>query len=327
MRQKINLLSLLKDFDPSAPPPKISSVAEGIGRPRWSIMIPTFNCANLLRQTLESVLSQDFGHDLMQIEVIDDCSTTDDPEAVVKEIGRGRVTFHRNEQNLGATSNFNVCIERSRGELVHILHGDDWVLPGFYTHLDAIVAHRPNASLYATRSFFVDEEGVITAVTNRVCSLENGGHSYSEFVTGTALQFAGIVVRREFYETHGGFRSSLVHCADWEMWVRAINVGLGVVSPQVLSSYRVFDSNDTGRLVKTAENLKDRLRLYAVLSHNIPEFPLLDALNNLRRFSAKQAHQLQSAGDTTSAEKSYLFFKQLQALLRHNKFRFLSFLN
>ncbi len=283
-------------------------------------MIPTFNCARFLRQTLESVLAQDPGPDLMQIEVIDDCSTTDDPEAVVREVGRGRVAFHRKERNQGATSNFNTCIERSRGELVHILHGDDWVLPGFYTHIDEITARHSNASLYATRSFFVDESGLITAVTSRVCSLENEGDSYDEFVTGTALQFASIVIRREFYENHGGFHPSLVHCADWEMWFRAITVGLGVVSPQVLSSYRVFEGNDTGRLVKTAENLKDRLRLYAILSHHVPEFQLIDALTSFLHYSIKQARRLESAGDAASAEKSYIFSKQLQAILRRNKF-------
>ena len=38
-------------------------------RPLWSVMIPTFHCARFLRQTLESVLSQDPGPDVMQIEV------------------------------------------------------------------------------------------------------------------------------------------------------------------------------------------------------------------------------------------------------------------
>ena len=43
-------------------------------RPLWSVMIPTFHCARFLRQTLESVLSQDPGPDVMQIEIVDDCS-------------------------------------------------------------------------------------------------------------------------------------------------------------------------------------------------------------------------------------------------------------
>ena len=62
-------------------------------RPLWSVMIPTFHCARFLRQTLESVLSQDPGPDVMQIEVIDDCSTQDDPESVVRAIAGERVHF------------------------------------------------------------------------------------------------------------------------------------------------------------------------------------------------------------------------------------------
>jgi cellulose synthase/poly-beta-1,6-N-acetylglucosamine synthase-like glycosyltransferase len=39
--------------------PQIYPVPEGVDRPFWSVMIPTYNCAKYLAQTLESVLSQD----------------------------------------------------------------------------------------------------------------------------------------------------------------------------------------------------------------------------------------------------------------------------
>ena len=64
----------------------IFPVPEGIPRPLLSVMIPTYNCANYLRETLTSVLTQDPGVELMQIEVVDDHSTKDDPEAVVREL-------------------------------------------------------------------------------------------------------------------------------------------------------------------------------------------------------------------------------------------------
>src|SRR6516164_9197119 len=88
-------------------PPGIEPAPESTARPLWSVMIPTFNCASYLRQTLESVLTQDRGPEQMQIEVVDDCSTKDDPEAVVRRIGQGRVAFFRKPKNEGAIANFN----------------------------------------------------------------------------------------------------------------------------------------------------------------------------------------------------------------------------
>jgi glycosyltransferase involved in cell wall biosynthesis len=82
-------------------------MSAGIARPLWSVMIPTYNCAHFLRRTLESVLDQDPGPDFMQIEVVDDCSTADDPRTVVDQIGCGRVGFYRKPQNEGAIKNVN----------------------------------------------------------------------------------------------------------------------------------------------------------------------------------------------------------------------------
>jgi cellulose synthase/poly-beta-1,6-N-acetylglucosamine synthase-like glycosyltransferase len=53
---------------------RLAPISEGMHRPLWSVMIPTFHCARFLHQTLESVLSQNPGADVMQIEVVDDCS-------------------------------------------------------------------------------------------------------------------------------------------------------------------------------------------------------------------------------------------------------------
>ncbi len=57
----------------------IAPVPQDTPRPLLSVMIPTYNCAGYLRETLASVLSQDPGPEIMQIEVIDDRSTQDDP--------------------------------------------------------------------------------------------------------------------------------------------------------------------------------------------------------------------------------------------------------
>ena len=58
-------------------------------------MIPTYNCADYLAETLCSGLRPDPGPDIMQIEVVDDHSERDDPECVTRDVGGGRVSFFR----------------------------------------------------------------------------------------------------------------------------------------------------------------------------------------------------------------------------------------
>jgi len=127
----------------------VAPVPKGVERPFWSVMIPTYNCANYLRETLASVLAQDMRSEMMQIMVIDDHSTKDDPEAVVREIGNGRVEFYRQEVNVGHVRNFQTCLEKSRGRVVHQLHGDDLVCNGFY---DALVKHTKQNCAFFARS-------------------------------------------------------------------------------------------------------------------------------------------------------------------------------
>jgi len=246
--------------------PNIAPVPAGTPRPLWSVMIPTYNCAQYLRQTLASVLTQDPGPDQMQIEIVDDCSTKDDPETVVREAGDGRFAFYRQPVNVGATRNFNTCLERSRGCLVHILHGDDLVLPGFYARVAAAATRHQDCAIFFVRSFIIDECGDIENLTPRMPWLERASRDPGSLLYYNDVRTPGVVVRREFYERNGPFLTQLVHVADWEMWLRAITRGSGFSLNQVLCSYRSFAGNDSGRLVVTAENLHDCLRLGDILA-------------------------------------------------------------
>lgn len=288
--------------------PFVSQVAGIEERPLWSVMIPTFNCAKYLRRTLESVLAQDPSRDAMQIEVVDDCSTKDDPERVVHEVGQGRVHFYRKPENGGATHNFNTCIERSRGALVHILHGDDFVSPGFYSAIAAAAEAHKDLAAFACRSFVVDEDDVISSVSLRLPTLETAGREQEAFFYTNPLLTPGVVIRRSFYEQHGGFIPALVHTADWEMWSRAFLLGGGVALPQVLANYREFKGNDTSRLVRTAENLRDVERLFAIFRFRYAGFDTARG-NLMLAYKAKtQALRFLEAGDREALAANRKFY-------------------
>jgi glycosyltransferase involved in cell wall biosynthesis len=291
-------------------PAKVEPVPSGATRPLWSVMVPTYNCAKYLRQTLESVLAQDPGPDQMQIEVVDDCSTKDDPQAVARDAGRGRVAFYRKPGNAGATANFNTCVERSRGSLVHILHGDDYVAGGFYEAMAKAALELPDCGLFASRCFIVDEDGVIAGVTQRLPALEKGGRVASSFYYENPIQCAGVVVRRSVYERLGGFLPSLAHTADCEMWSRAVAEAGGFVSTQVLAFYRAFPGNDTGRLARTADNLRDIQRLGEVMRRRHEDMDLSTVLATTCRLALAQAKKFRALGDVQAAEANLKYWRE-----------------
>jgi glycosyltransferase involved in cell wall biosynthesis len=123
-------------------------------------MIPIYNCReDYLRETLRSVLGQDPGVADMQIEVIDNDSTIGDPEAVIREMGSERIEYHRQPINVGIIENFNACINRARGQWVHILHGDDTVRSDFYSRARSGIAAHPEVGAALCRTIYMPVDG------------------------------------------------------------------------------------------------------------------------------------------------------------------------
>jgi glycosyltransferase involved in cell wall biosynthesis len=295
---------------------RVVAVPGGIVRPLWSVMIPTFNCANYLREALESVLTQDLGPTNMQIEVVDDCSSRDDPEAIVDKVGRGRVQFYRSRRNQGAIPNFNRCVNRSTGRLVHILHGDDLVQSDYYTEISDMATRHPDLGLYATRSFFIDKDSVISGVTGRVMTLEEPGRSVEAFFYTTPIQFSGVTVRRSSYEKLGGFRRDLVHTADCEMWVRVVASDGGLVSNKVKSYYRIFPGNDSGLLAKTAENVRDLCRLNEIFATRNPGFSMTSGQKRASDLALYQLRKFESVGECEAANANRRLWVELTPFKR-----------
>lgn len=200
----------------------ISKLSDETPRPLWSVMIPTYNSREYLRETLLSILAQDPGVEVMQIAVVDNHSTKDDPEPIVRELGQGRIEFFRQPANVGMMNNFNTCINLARGQLVHILHSDDTVLAGFYEKM-AIPFHlHPVLGAAFCRNIFMDEYSNWQSISE-VEQPQSGllpATWLQNIVNVNPIQTPSIVVRRGVYEEIGGFDNRCEYCGDWEMWTR-----------------------------------------------------------------------------------------------------------
>lgn len=93
--------------------------------PIFSVCIPAYNDAVSFARCLSSVLRQ-IGQDIEC--VVSDDSTTDDICHYVQDHGGGRVRYVRNSPPLGAPANWNAALALAKGDIVTLLHQDDWYL-------------------------------------------------------------------------------------------------------------------------------------------------------------------------------------------------------
>jgi glycosyltransferase involved in cell wall biosynthesis len=201
--------------------PRIDPVFSAQPRPFWSVIIPSYNGEKYIEQVLNSVLTQAISSEEMEIIVVDDCSTNSEIETIVKNIGKNRVKFYRQPQNLGLIPNWNDCIKRSTGQWIHLLHQDDLVLPGFYTRMRELLEKEPTAGAGFCRHYYIDEQGKQRSIS--ALEQETNGIIYNwleRIAVMQRIQFAAMVVKRSVYETLGGFSENAGSAADWEIWKR-----------------------------------------------------------------------------------------------------------
>ena len=249
----------------------ISPVPEGTDRPVWSVMIPTYNCAGYLQETLVHVLAQAPGPELMQIEVIDDCSTADDPATVVEEVGNGRVGFYRQPENVGHIKNFETCLQRSRGKLIHLLHGDDYVMEGFYNRMQRAFKQSPNIGAAFCRQIFMDEQGHWRDFSP-LEQMESGllNNRLQRLAVEQRIMTPSIVVRREVYEELGGFDNRLICSEDWEMWVRIAACYPIWYEVEPLAVYRMHSASNTGCHVRNGEERRYTRKAIEIFKSYLP---------------------------------------------------------
>lgn len=91
--------------------------------PKVSICIPAYDYPEFLKRCLLSVITQTFTD--FEIIVTDD-SKHKKLEEVVNELNDSRIVYYKNTSPLGSPANWNYALKHAKGELIKILHHDDW---------------------------------------------------------------------------------------------------------------------------------------------------------------------------------------------------------
>lgn len=87
-----------------------------------SIVMPTWNCARFIGESIESVRRQSYRN--WELLVVDDCSA-DNTEEIVMSFGDSRIRYIRNAVNSGAAVSRNRALKEARGRWIAFLDSDD----------------------------------------------------------------------------------------------------------------------------------------------------------------------------------------------------------
>lgn len=243
------------------PIPEIAAYT-GCNRPRFSVMLPTYEPGEKLRMTLRSVLEQAPAQHSMQIAVVDDGSRRSDVRSLVAAVDdTGRVEIHADGPRLGISGNWNRCIGLARGHVVHLLHQDDRVLPGFYQRMEQAFQTAPQIGMAFCRSRLVDGDGKTLKTNSRLRWWRGVLPNWLQTIAKRQrVQTPSAVVPRTTYETLGGYRHDLCQTLDWEMWVRIATRFPVWYEPKPLAVFRRHAESESSRLLSKGEVWPDLVR-------------------------------------------------------------------
>jgi hypothetical protein len=198
------------------------------GRIVLSVITPTYNRADYLKETIDSVLSQGFAG--LQYIVMDDGST-DETKALVRTYG-DRIEYHWHE-NVGEQRTVNRALGLVQGDFFMIVNSDDPILPGCLTHMVSALRSNPAAlAAYPNWRVIADDSTPVTA-------LEVDDFSFTRMLASTSMPIGpGACFRRSVLDLVGYRNPLLRYSADLDYWFRIALVGEIIHVREMLATHR-----------------------------------------------------------------------------------------
>lgn len=225
----------------------------GQDHPLVSIVIPAYNNADYLDDTMASVLGQTYPN--LEVIVADHASTDDTWAVMQRYQSDPRVTLLHTEAGGGALRNWNRVSQAATGDLIKLVCGDDLLYPTIVAQQVAALVAEPGAVLAASPRDIVDASGV-PVIRNRGLAGLVGVHDGTVAVRKTITQGTNIfgepgcvLMRRSVLEKVGWWDSRWPYLIDETSYALVLLEGSFVGVPGSLAGFRVSDSQWSVRLV------------------------------------------------------------------------------
>ena len=231
-----------------------------------SVVVTTFNRVGLLRQTIQSILSQTFRD--IELIVIDN-ESEDGTLEYLRNLDPGRVRSFQNRNYGVIAANRNLGISLSRGKYVAFCDDDDLWLPDKLDKQLAILEQYPGVALcYSNAELFRDGE----ILRRKMVRWRVRSHFFHRLLMGNFIPNSSAVVRRSVFDELGLLTTNPKLREDYEMWLRIARKYELAYIDEPLIKYRVHGLNIAGnrasetlRAMRTVRSVWARLDLPAAM--------------------------------------------------------------
>ncbi len=180
-----------------------------------SIITITYNSAATIEQTINSVLDQD--HKDLEYIIVDGGSTDNTLQIIEKY--KNRISKFISEKDNGLYDALNKGLTLATGEIIGILHSDDFYIDNTILGKYANTFIKNNSEAVYSDLFYVNKDD-----TNKIIrKWKSGNYKTSSFLHGWMPPHPTFFVKRSVYEKYGKFNLDFKHSADYELMLRFIH--------------------------------------------------------------------------------------------------------
>lgn len=235
-----------------------------------NIIMPFWGDPGHFREGVECVLGQD--DPVWTLLILDDVYPDTSPGEWVRGLADERITYVRNNENLGPSRNYSKGVGLVDGEFVVILGCDDRLLPGYVRRVKELIARFPDASLIQPGVRVIDETGVVyRPLADKIKAWIDPKGPFPRAFEGESIAvsllhgnwtyFPSVVWRRSLVE--GGFRADLNVVQDLAKIIEIILGGGTIVVDDVpVFEYRRHSKSVSAKTAIDASKYGQELTLF-----------------------------------------------------------------
>jgi glycosyl transferase family 2 len=209
--------------------------------PLVSVIIPAYNAAGFIGETLTSVFAQTYSN--YEVIVVNDGSPdTEELEKVLAPF-RDRLTYLEQE-NKGPSAARNNALGKARGEFAAFLDSDDNWLPDYLTEQIRFLSDEPGFDMVYSDAFLFGD-GPLSGRRFMECAPSAGPVTFESLLLyQTSVITSGAVVRRQSVIDAGLFDERFIRCEDFDLWIRLAHRGARIgFQEQVLARHRTHGAS------------------------------------------------------------------------------------